>query len=76
MATISINIPNDKATEVLDAISEAYGWNAELGVTKPLFAKRILADFIKGVYISHAAKKVADAAQEAFINQAKNIDIN
>jgi hypothetical protein len=76
MATITVNIPDDKITEVKDAICEAYGWTAEIGMTKAQFAKRVVADFVKEIYRSQVGAKAADAARVSAEAQAKSVDIN
>jgi hypothetical protein len=75
MATITVNIPDDKITEVKDAICEAYGWTAESGMTKAQFAKRVVADFVKEIYRSQVGTKAAEAARLTSEQVAKAVDI-
>jgi hypothetical protein len=76
MAQIIINIPDDKLTEVRDALCEAYNYSTDSGLTKAQFAKKIVADFVKQIYINHVAEKSADTARKTSFSTTSNIDIN
>ena len=76
MATITINIPDDKITEVRDALCDAYGYTTESGLTRAQFAKRVVADFVKEVYRAQMGTKAADAARANAETAIKTVDIN
>jgi hypothetical protein len=47
MASITLTIPDAVVGRVIDALCLAGGWTAELGVTKPAFAKSEAARIIR-----------------------------
>lgn len=48
MAQITIDIPNQQAQRVLDALCADGGYNPESGQTQQQFAKQYIAQLIKG----------------------------
>ena len=76
MAQITINIPDDKLVDVRDALCEAYGWTAETGMTKAQFSKRVVADFVKSIYVSHMASKASEIAKQNSMSVTNLVDIN
>jgi hypothetical protein len=76
MATITINIPDDKAADIRDAFAVKYGWTADLGITKTAFAKKIVAEFVKGIYQSYVIDNAAEQARLSAKSSISNIDIN
>jgi hypothetical protein len=72
MAQITITIPDNVVSEVLDAFADKYGWTPEMGITKANFARKKVADYIKATYIeykdsqSHTVRlEQAEAARQA-----------
>lgn len=50
MAQIILDIPDNKVNDILDAFATQYGWNVGMGVTKAIFAKTKVIEYVKGVY--------------------------
>lgn len=75
MAQITLTIDDAIATRVLDAFTAETGWTPASGVTKIVWAKAKLAEYIKGIVVSHeagVAGTTAHNAQEA----ASIVEIN
>jgi hypothetical protein len=68
MAQLTFNIPDDAVNKIV----VRFGWTTESGVTRAVFFKRLLADYVKGIYSQIAQEEGADAARIA----AKNVDIS
>lgn len=83
MARITITIPDDVVSEVLDAFADKYGWNAGMGITKANFARQKVADYIKAIYIenkdmiSHTVRlQTAEAERQAELATLNQIIIS
>jgi hypothetical protein len=82
MATITITIPDNVVSEVLDAFANKYGWNAQMGINKANFARKKVADYIKAIYIedkdriSHTARlEQSEAARQVELTTLEQIVI-
>lgn len=66
MANISLSIPDDQLTRVVDALCWAGGWSSDLGVTRNAFAKQEAARLLRErvVAIERQQIRQAAAAQE------------
>jgi len=71
MAQIMLNIPDDKAPRILDAFAATYGWTPEMGVTKTVFAKQQLVNFIK-----NTVKESEGNYQASQVRNTVNTDID
>lgn len=76
MATISITIPDDKASDIRDALCSTYGWTTESGLTKTQFSKKVVAEFVKGVYQNYTIDQAAEQARQNVKVTIANVDIN
>ena len=57
MAQITIDIPDNVVTDLLDAFADKYGWNPEMGITKANFGRKKVADYVKAIYIEYKDKQ-------------------
>lgn len=63
MAQITIDIqPDNKLSEIANALALANGWTSESPLTKAQFAKKVIAKFVKDTYLHWEAKQAADAS--------------
>jgi len=64
---ISITIPDDKLTEVIDALCSAYNYDEKKlkDETKAQFAKRQIINFVKEVVKSNRIDKAVEITREA-----------
>lgn len=69
--TITINVPDGKKAEVIDAFARAHGWNEELGDTKAVFVSKYFKQLFKTHVMRHK-RRVAGKAAEATVS---DIDI-
>jgi hypothetical protein len=76
MAQITVNIPNDKISDVVEAFATGYGWTTGSGVTKAQFAKQVVADFVKRTYQNYVVENAATQARESAAASMSTIDIN
>jgi hypothetical protein len=76
MAQITINIPDDKISDVKDALCDYGGYSANSGLTKAQFAKKVVADMVKDIYRSYVANNAAEQARVNAELQVKSVDIN
>ena len=53
MAQITIDIPDNVVTDVLEAFAAKYGWTPEIGISKANFGRKKVADYIKATYIEY-----------------------
>lgn len=49
MAQITLNIPDNQITKIVNSFADYYGWTNESGLTKAQFAKLKLIDYIKDI---------------------------
>jgi len=47
MATLSIEIPNEHMTRILDGVCAVYGYEPGSGLTKAQFVKQVIVKFVK-----------------------------
>jgi hypothetical protein len=57
MAQITIDIPDNVVSDVLDAFADKYGWTSEMGISKANFGRKKVADYIKATYIEYKDKQ-------------------
>lgn len=76
MATITITIPDDKAADIRDALCLQYGWTQASELTKTQFSKKVVADFVKGVYQNYVIDQAAEAARQTAKQSIATVDIN
>jgi hypothetical protein len=69
MAQITITIPDNVISDVVDAFATKFGWTTDLGITKANFAKKKVADYIKAIYIEEKDK----ASHSIRLQQAENL---
>ena len=69
--TLAINIPDAIAPSVVDNICAATAWNTTLGITKPAWAKKQIADYIRRLNAQGASKIAAIAAGKNAANAEK-----
>lgn len=69
MANFTITIPDEKATAVIDAFCDKYGWTENSPLSKVQFAKQMIRDFVRDIYIGQTKinfdSKRKQLAQEA-----------
>lgn len=75
MASFTMDIPNDKVNDLLDAFAELYGYDdsegaPQEGVTKADFAKDKIRDYLREVFTAYKAKQAAESARQAAIDAA------
>lgn len=71
MAQMIINIPDVQSNRVMNAIAIKYGWTSESGMTKPVFAKDQLIQFIK-----RTVKDVEGDSQAQSLRDSINSDVD
>lgn len=62
---ISINIPNENDTALMQAYCAQLGWHSGLGVTRAVFAKQQIIKHIKDTARVHEMQAAAEAAKLA-----------
>lgn len=79
MATISIQIPDDKLTRIVDGLCSAYGYDLqkESGstLTKPQFAKRVIIEFIKKTVRDQEASTQTKTVEDTVSAEVNSINI-
>lgn len=70
MASITITIPDDKVSDVLDAFAWRYGWDQDSGYTKGQFARYQINQFLKGTYIQWRVQEAKRTAESTTATQA------
>lgn len=53
MANFTIVIPNNKVTDVVEALCAHFKYKENSGLTKNQFAKQQIRNFIRGIYIDY-----------------------
>jgi hypothetical protein len=62
---LTIDIPDDKAADLVDAMCSAHGWrNVELDGPRAAFAKAALVTHLRNVYRAYMQKKRAELAND------------
>lgn len=72
---ISIDIPDAAVTRIRDAFAAELGWSSELGVTKAVFTKQQLIEYIKQVTRSYEANIAANSARVAVETEVNSVNI-
>lgn len=62
MATISLDIPDNAVSRVVDALCARGHWSSDLGITKNAFAKAELARFVKELTLAYETRTAQQAA--------------
>lgn len=75
MAQLILNIPDDKEQRVADAFVKIYGWHEGLGITRRLFIKKKIRDFIVEIVVRAEAMEAQRLALETVQAEADAIDI-
>lgn len=82
MAQITITIPDNVLSDVLNAFADKYGWTSEMGITKANFARKKVADYIKATYVEYKDKQShtvrleqAEAQRQVELNSLNQIII-
>lgn len=80
MANISITIPDDKVSELLDAFATEYGYQDTIGgqpnpQTKAQFAKSKLIEFMKSVYKSSKIKAGSATVITSADDDTRNLNL-
>lgn len=69
--SISVNVPDDKAPEILQSVTDYLGWTSGSGVNRQEFLRKHIAAQLKALYraakSSEAYKAVSDAETAADI---------
>lgn len=73
--TLNIDVPDARLSLVIGAFTDYHGYDPESGLTRPQFAKQVVAQFIKDSVRAHRANQDADAARAASIADTDAIAI-
>lgn len=76
MATITINIPDNVVSDVINAFAEKFNWNSSMGITKAQFAKQQVALFVKNVYRERRIINDSNVLLNEISQQMDGVDIN
>jgi len=76
MATLTINIPDAQVAEVRDAFAVRFNYNPDGPENKTQFFKRMVAEFIKGVYQDNAAQVASENARIESVNTTNAVVID
>lgn len=75
LVDVCITIPDTHATDVNNVLADYWGWSSDLGLTKAQFNKQKLAEYLKGLYVSHKASLAADDARVGTDTTARKVGI-
>lgn len=77
MATLSLNltVPDNKASEILDAFANQKGYNPESGLTKAQFMKQQVIEFVREAYLAEKRITAEEAARVAVQTEVNNVSI-
>lgn len=68
MAQITIDIqPDNKLSEIVNAVALTHGWTPASPLTKGQYAKRVVAKFVKDTYLQWEASLAGTTANAASI---------
>lgn len=68
MASITITIPDDKVSLILDAFASRFQYDPNGDMTKAEFAKSKLIEFLKRQYVEHMARLRAEEAEDFLVD--------
>lgn len=66
--TLSITIPDDISTRVVDALCGLYGYNPASGLTRNQFAKQVVITFVKDSVKDYEGRAAMQQARDSTIN--------
>lgn len=75
MANLTLTIPDDKVDIVRDSFAEEFGWTSELGVTKTVFLKAQLIEYVRQVVRNNMGNKAAGTARKSSDDSINSINI-
>lgn len=75
MAQITINIPDDKISRVLEAYAAYYNWSADSGLTKAQFTKQQVVKQIKQIVKNVEGDTAANQHRFAVESDVESINI-
>jgi hypothetical protein len=67
MATIALTIPDAALPRVVEALCARGHWNAEIGTPKGVYAKQMLAEWLKAETLAYELRTAKEAAAAAVI---------
>ena len=73
MAQVTLTIPDAHLNEVVQALSDAWGWTPQSGITRAVAARRQLGIYIREVV--RGARQQTLEAQRVTINAAVDTDL-
>lgn len=76
MATVSITIPDEHATDVLNVLAAHWNYDPASGLTKAQFVKAKIAEVLKNTYMMAKAEADASAARETTRSTVSAINIS
>jgi hypothetical protein len=75
MATVSINIPDEHATDVLNVLALHWNYDPGSGLTQAQFVKSKIAEVLKNTYMMAKAEASATTARETTRTTVSAINI-
>lgn len=73
--TITLDLPDARQQEVIDALCNHYGYNPSGGLTKAQFLKREIITFIRNAYVAEKLKASEQAARQQTLTDVNSFEI-